>query len=294
MARQVYHGEDFSYEQRRDDLFYVMARVTNKEQADTWIAIYDTMESKDWYGPLQKEIDKLIPVKKCHNTVPFGANSAGQSTIRDALETFHTERPVDLWIAYVWSSTTTPTYPIRAIDVLNIELIMTVTTAAPYLYTWHMGITRSIIWQYNPAAVQHRHISVNLHCFAAGVMKRRYPSLRYVRSDMAYTMSGQLQKPEALGPYIGTRVFFGDESPIIREQYLGPRGVLDIDVTYRATHVTLYGLPRENGQAPPVIWEGTKAEFVWPRYPGGGANEKFIADIDLLADKDREAAMAQN
>jgi hypothetical protein len=155
---------------------------------------------------------------------------------------------------------------------MNIEMIMTVTTADPFLYTWHMGITRNSILQDYSETPHHGGISVPLHCFAARAMKRHYPTLRYVRSNMALNMLVIMQK--ALRPYEGSRAFFREDGVFIKKENCGDKN---------ASKVTLYDLPREDGQAPQVIWEGSGKEFDWPRYEGDGSIHTFLADINLLA-----------
>lgn len=311
-----------------------MARVTDQDQAVKWLAIYNVMEGKSGYGDkvntfmadIYTALEEKIPKDQnrrwsvINDTVKFGAGDAGQVTIKDALSSFGTDRPVDLWIAYAWSSTEAPTYPIQARDALNIELIMTVTTATPYLYTWHMGITRSKIWWLYPPEAVHKGISVGLHCFAAKVMKRFHPRLHYVRSNMAHSMVKLLAK--ALTPYRGRRVFFANDVPVHFEKdgqvtlyeiptvlwevpkedftEIPPADVLGDGAFVKDGKVVVYeerfirdfnyrDVPNGNVfvyQTPQVIWRGPRVLFHWPRYPGAGgtSNLDFLADINLLAE----------
>lgn len=158
----------FYYEQREEDLYLVMEQVTTTDQANVWLAIYDHMEKTRRSEGLHAIIEKYLASRQSDMSetpcrqIGSGAMGAGQSTIKQALTTFGSERPVDLWISYAWSSPEAPTGPIRLTDFLNVELIMTVTTAAPFLYTWHMGITRNYRWNFYPCQGSWR----NLCCLA--------------------------------------------------------------------------------------------------------------------------------
>lgn len=263
----------FFYEQQAEDLYFVMERVSTPEQADVWHAIYDYMERS--YSRTSKNharIKDLIDSNRedmsdspCRK-LPAGAGQAGQFTISEAVSTFGSQRPVDLWIAYALSSPEAPTGPVSELDFFKVELIMTVTTAAPFLYTWHMGITRNFIWKFYKPAKIHGRISVPLHGYAAQIMKRVHPELSYVRSNMAYEMSDILRK--VFAEQLGKKVFIGKEEPVVYDS--------------KTDEYILYTCKDGNGHRE-VIWTGPASEFNWPRHGGGFFNDVFIADIDILA-----------
>jgi uncharacterized membrane protein YgcG len=286
MAPDVFEGDNFCYEKRENDLYFAMARVTDKVQAAIWLAIYEYMEDMETgfdpatfkhttneqsiYMARRAEIEKLIPQsREIRRNVRGGAVGAGLTTLKLAAYTFEEERPVHLWIAYAWSSTTAPTYPIKPSDIMNIEMIMTVTSAAPFLYTWHMGVTRNKFWRYFAEPAMHKHTSVLFHAYAARVMKDRYSSLHYVRSNLLKSMADLLK--DKLAAEIERRVFFNQDNLFIKDNEEG--------------QVTLLGLPRGE-QAQEIIWQGSSDKFDWPR-DNGGIGFMFLADINYLAELSR-------
>jgi hypothetical protein len=265
--------QNFFYEQQEEDLYFVMERVSTPEQADVWHAIYDFMEN--YLGNSSKNhmiIRELIKSSRGDMSdrpwrkIQAGAGHAGQYTLECAVKTFGSERPVDLWIAYALSSSEAPTGPISELDFFKVELIMTVTTAAPFLYTWHMGITRNFSWKFYKPTKFHGRISAPLHGYAAQIMKIVHPELSYVRSNLAHTMSDILRKN--FDKEVGKLVFFQTEEPVVYNS--------------QTNQYTLYTCRDEIGQRD-IIWTGPKADFLWPRHEGGSLNDLFIADINLLA-----------
>jgi len=126
--------------------------------------------------------------------IKSGAGDAASITIRAAISTLENDLPVELWIAYLWSSRDTPTDIYEHSNFLKLEMMVIVTTRAPYLYTWHMGITGNWYWVEAPHVIVHSCVSDLFHAFAAHVMRKENPKLYYVCSGPNPAMENILKK----------------------------------------------------------------------------------------------------
>lgn len=264
-------GDNVRYYQHSPDLYFAMEHVTTEAQALLWhdlLGIMDT-PSTSVSPPVMSHIqymldNQIMGVPGVRNRVSYGAGGAGPETLRHVMKTFGSENPVELWIGYAWSSTEPPTGPIKVEDLIKIEMAFTVTTRAPYLYTWHMGISRNSLWSRAPSVIIHKGIAVSMHAFAAYVMKKEHPGIYYVMTQPGDEMNFILEK--ALHQHVGQTVFFSWDGIIDRES----------DGTRRL--YTLSG----SADGRQLIWEGPEQEFNWPRH-GGTGGQYFLADISTLA-----------
>jgi hypothetical protein len=276
--------------------------MTSKEQAALWEVTYDYMEScpeTDSNGSVQdfvirydeKPVISWLPgtdpilqepgraveayIKasllngvlsdKAITNCPAGAGRAGQTTLSLFRESLETVDPTECWVCYLWSSKEAPTGPYRAEDLFKVEMAMTVTTRHPFLYTWHMGITRNAMLNYVRGAIIHGRSSHLPHAFASMVMKAEHPELHYVCSNLLASMANIMKK--LFQDDIGKTVVFGTEG-----------NPVDYGSSARNAIMTTMDLQT-------VLFQGDYDEFVWPRYPGGSSDIQFTADIKTVAYK---------
>lgn len=270
-------GETVRYYQSSKDLYYVMEKVTTAPQAKLWYEVLTLMDSGYRYKmhgeneslPYTRAfVDSLkasgmILNHAIDNKIMSGAEWAGPMTVHLALRTFSSNKPVELWISYAWSSTEPPAGPIKPEDLMKIEMAVTVTTRAPFLYTWHMGITRNALWKHAPGVIKHSRISIPMHSFAARVMSDEHPELYYVMSRPMKSMIKIFKKE--LAQHIGHTVFFNWD--VIEDTEDGERRLYTLE---------------ESPNGKQLIWEGSADEFVWPCHKGS-VGKKFLADIKTLA-----------
>ncbi len=259
-------------QQYSEDLFLCMEKVENAEDASKWerILCWTVGISNGMPREIQERLSSKLVNRGIHN---FNRHSFTVDNMRSAVSTFDSDHKVETWVAFLWSSTIPPPSPVVDECILNIEMVMSVSTATvshsnflnpQHIYTWHMGITRNAVSRFLPGFVVHRSgpvkSSVLLHAFAAKVMRLEHPELLYVRSNMSYEMEDIIR--DAVPDYLGTSVFF-KHIPQIEQDSQGNCEVYDL---------------QEN-----LVWNGSYRDFDFPKYPGGILNSLFLADINFLA-----------
>src|SRR5690606_22963756 len=131
-----------------------------------------------------------------------------------------------------------------------------ISTRKPFLYTWHMGITRNAYQRLlSPHLFKpHRNVSTILHAYAARIMRMVHPSLVYAQSNLVIEMANLLKR--AFPNEVGNRLLFEDDVPVTHE---GDRVIVK----------DLRGA---------IIFDGMETEYEWDRYdPGDCAHVKFAA-----------------
>ncbi len=260
-------------QQYSGDLFLCMEKVETLEDVTKWKRIFNWTVNIG--TGLPSEIRSQLSSSPLGTIIQsFNRHSWTADNMQNAADTFDSDHKVETWVAFLWSSTTLPPSPVVDESILNIEMVMSVSTATVdspnfaeprHIYSWHMGITRNAFSMFRPGFVFHKtgpiKSSILLHAFAAKVMRLEHPELLYVRSNLAPKMKEIASV--AVSNHIGTGAFFED-IPQIESDGQGGCNVYDLDGN--------------------LVWNGRYEDFDFPKYPGGCLNTQFIADINLLAD----------
>ncbi len=178
------------YGKRQDDrdLAFGMARLT-RETLPLWEkflfgqyeesarALYDLVPAKEPPAMEAYALRKLFGLIDLENK---DGVRAGLCAFRESLRIFrdYSYQP-EIWIVYALSGNeTNPTKPITPEQFRNIEMVLTVLTSPKF--TAHMGIARTVYHEvavFKGELLNHKHLSMAIHGFAARAMKLRHPSL---------------------------------------------------------------------------------------------------------------------
>lgn len=209
------------YTAHKDGLYYVMEKVSsNDERLRFWSdlieedkRIYQSRYCNIFYNEenIEKMHKSFIPIR----------DSRDCADLVSGLEQF--ERIVnnnhgryELWIAFV---STKEIKTLSDIAHNNIEMYVTVSTDPEAPMTTHMGINRSLKYLYNAATlwlkdktlILHPNLSMNLHAFAAKVIKKIYNNKLYMITKPVKVMA------EIFIKKLPHDVYIGDNTTILKK-----------------------------------------------------------------------------
>lgn len=205
--------DDFYFGRMRSSsgkhLWLVMERVTNKNRSlwDDYISVQSNARVIEFAGAHRGKDGTLLQK---------GSTGDGSLLFKNVLM----KTPLDLnevWVAYITKNAQIPE-KIHANDLCmynpkcignktgtsftrNIEMFMTVTSSSQGLLTSHMGITASVE---GIISNREKRTSLDLHSFAAKVMRQRNPNRQFMLNAPVFAMENLMVKALPGDTFVGT------------------------------------------------------------------------------------------
>ncbi len=153
---------------KEDNLYFVLQRV-DKSNESFWSRFSRKQQQLD--TELRRNNSKIYQ----ENKAIVDGFYRGLKGFNESLN-FTNNKEAEIWVAY---ASYTPVSKRGKVKEEDIEMFVTVTTSKNIPFVTHMGIARSMS-SISLEKPKHKGLSVQLHSFAAKVIKKRYPQKRYM------------------------------------------------------------------------------------------------------------------